>query len=104
MRQVGVIIAAVGALLTADAALAESPESSVRIPIARVSNNAVVQVLVEPGDHIWKISARHLASLGVDVEVGAYWRKVIAENLDDLRSGDPDLIYPGEVLTMPELP
>jgi nucleoid-associated protein YgaU len=38
-----------------------------------------------------------------DHEIGPYWRKVVEENQDRIRSGDPDLIFPGEVLVMPPL-
>lgn len=67
-------------------------------------------VVVREGDHLWKISNRHLtAHLGrqVDVtEIGPYWRETIETNRDDLRSGNPDLIFPGEKISMPaiELP
>jgi nucleoid-associated protein YgaU len=62
-------------------------------------------VMVEPGDHLWKISQDHLdRELGREAragEVAPYWLTVIEENRDRLRSGDPDLIYPGEVMVLP---
>jgi nucleoid-associated protein YgaU len=62
-------------------------------------------VVVTSGDHLWKISQSHLDRvLGrpatVD-EVVAYWRSVIEANRERLQSGDPDLIYPGEVVLLP---
>jgi nucleoid-associated protein YgaU len=61
--------------------------------------------LVEAGDHLWKISEEHLATvLGRpvdDTEVDPYWRSVIGFNRDRLTSGDPDLIYPGETVILP---
>ena len=36
-------------------------------------------------------------------EVHPYWVETIEINLDSLRSGDPDLIYPGEELMLPKL-
>ena len=60
-------------------------------------------VTVEPGDHIWKISAKHLSDIGSESRVAPYWRRVIKQNLHNLRSGDPDLIYPGEVISLPEV-
>jgi nucleoid-associated protein YgaU len=36
-------------------------------------------------------------------EVAEYWRKVIDANRDRLRSGDPNLIYPGEEIILPPL-
>jgi hypothetical protein len=60
---------------------------------------------VEPGDHLWKISEEHLAGvLGRavgDAEIDPYWRSVIDANRSHLRSGDPDLIYPGETVALP---
>jgi nucleoid-associated protein YgaU len=36
-------------------------------------------------------------------EVAEYWHRVIEANRDRLRSGDPDLIYPGEEIILPPL-
>jgi nucleoid-associated protein YgaU len=62
-------------------------------------------VVVEPGDHLWKISQDHLdRELGRRARVGEvapYWIAVIEANRDGLRSGDPDLIFPGEVVLLP---
>jgi nucleoid-associated protein YgaU len=64
-------------------------------------------VIVEKGDHIWKISWRELADVMErepgDQEIHPYWVETIAINRDSLRSGDPDLIYPGEELTLPDV-
>jgi nucleoid-associated protein YgaU len=34
-------------------------------------------------------------------EISPYWRVVIETNREGLRSGDPDLIYPGETVVLP---
>lgn len=64
--------------------------------------------IVQPGDHLWKISEQHLFNLlerePSDAEVSPYWRLTIEENLGDLRSGDPDLIFPGERVKLPARP
>jgi nucleoid-associated protein YgaU len=64
------------------------------------------KVTVHPGDHLWSISETRLekeAQRQVPDEVIArYWRTVIARNQPRIRSGDPDLIYPGEVILLPE--
>lgn len=60
------------------------------------------------GDSLWSIAAAHLAS-STGREVGAipvaelalYWVRVCDANRANLRSGDLDLIYPGEVVTLP---
>lgn len=55
---------------------------------------------------MWVIARRHLAKDGAaptNAEVDAYWRKLIEANRDTIRSGDPNLIYPGEILAMPDV-
>jgi len=64
-------------------------------------------VIVEKGDHMWKISERELAEAlrrepGND-EIHPYWVETIAINRDSIRSGDPDLIFPGEEITLPDV-
>ncbi|HET7846780.1 MAG TPA: hypothetical protein VFL72_04750 [Acidimicrobiia bacterium] len=62
--------------------------------------------VVEKGDHLWSISAAHLADrlthAPSSAEITPYWREVIEVNRDRLRSGDPDLIFPGETVVLPE--
>jgi len=64
--------------------------------------------VVVPGDDLWSVAQDRLAaSLGVAPErlgpeqVAGYWRLVVRENTATLRSGDPDLLMPGEVLILP---
>jgi hypothetical protein len=63
------------------------------------------EVVVRPGDNLWTITRRHLTGrLGYRPpvhEIAPYWRLVIAHNQPTLLSGDPDLIYAGEVIVMP---
>lgn len=63
---------------------------------------------VEPGDHLWSISERALATSSgrdvSDIEIAPYWRDVIEANMSLLVDPDnPDLLYPGQVLTLPPL-
>ncbi len=64
-------------------------------------------VVVEPGDHLWKISATHLEGIldrpAEPAEIDPYWRAVIETNRATLTSGDPDLIFPGEVIELPRV-
>jgi uncharacterized membrane protein YgcG len=60
------------------------------------------------GDNLWKIAREHLlrersggSGEPTNREVAAYWVKVVEANRDRLHSGDPDLIYPGERITLP---
>jgi hypothetical protein len=73
-------------------------------PAPHPAGNRHIEVV--SGDNLWNLSKRHLAALTgrtpSDAEIHRYWRRVIDLNLGHLRSGDPDLIYPGEVIVVPE--
>jgi len=60
---------------------------------------------VVSGDNFWKIARQEVEnSLGRDAnnaEVASYWVKLIDANRSVIRSGDPNLIFPGEVFTLP---
>lgn len=62
-------------------------------------------VRVEPGDNLWTIAAARVRVLTgtepTDAQIAPYWGRVVEENRDRLRSGDPDLIFPGEVVVLP---
>lgn len=61
--------------------------------------------VVRRGDNLWKIAARRVREVTAFPENAAiahYWRRLIAANRDHLRSGDPDLIYPGETIVLPD--
>lgn len=63
-------------------------------------------VTVSRGDHMWGLAEAHLGrvtkreDLG-EHEIARYWVRVIRENRSRIRSGNPDLIYPGETLVLP---
>jgi len=100
-----IIVALVGLLMATGVAGASAP-NEVHLPVTRGDTpEAIVkeEVVVQRGDHLWKISARHLQSHAPDQPVAGYWLDVIDDNVAHLRSGDPDLIYPGEVISMPEI-
>lgn len=56
---------------------------------------------VAPGDSLWCITARRMDPGATVGEVAATWRHVVDANAPRLVSGDPDLIYPGEVVMLP---
>ena len=60
---------------------------------------------MRPGENLWVIARTALtAATGQpprDSEVVRYWNRVIAANRATLRSGDPNLIFPGEIVTLP---
>ncbi len=66
----------------------------------------VTEVTVRPGDHLWGLSEGRLSqAIGrapLDHEVAPYWREVVEANRERIRSGNPDLIQPGEVVTLPD--
>ena len=72
----------------------------------RSRSTASYQVM--SGDNLWSISKRHLAvsrersskEFG-NRKIAAYWLRVIAANAPRLVSGDPDLVYPGEMIVLP---
>ncbi|HEY3190410.1 MAG TPA: hypothetical protein VGJ70_23165 [Solirubrobacteraceae bacterium] len=68
-------------------------------------------VVVQPGDNLWTIAADALASATgrdrvslSDAEIGRYWTAVCDANRTAFRSGDVDLIAPGEAVTLPPVP
>lgn len=69
---------------------------------------AVALVTVGPGDSLWSLAEEALVDAGdprpSEAAVTAYWHRVIAENRDVLVVPDnPDLIYAGQVITLPTL-
>lgn len=107
MRWLGTVTLVVLALMAGGVARAGPVDTPVRLPIRPFEVNLSLQVTVRPGDHLWKISASHLVDrlereVGTN-EISPYWRSVITMNRPHLRSGDPDLIYPGEVVVLPPI-
>ena len=59
---------------------------------------------VQRGDNLWTIAANHLADNGItrsNGRIAPYWRELIQDNRKSLRSGNPDLIFPGETVALP---
>lgn len=74
------------------------PEGSYSVPLTW---------LVRPGDHLWSIAGDHL-TIVLDRppnrdEHHRYWMKVIEAARHVIRSGDVDLIYPGEEIPLPPM-
>jgi nucleoid-associated protein YgaU len=61
--------------------------------------------VVVPGDNLWRIAAAELTRRSTTApDAGAiarYWRTVVEANRATLRSGDPGLIFPGELVVLP---
>jgi LysM repeat protein len=75
-------------------------------PSAEVPAASETEVVVERGDNLWTISEDRIESeLGReagDPEVAPYWQTVVDANQDRyVQPGNPNLIYPGQVLVLP---
>ena len=64
--------------------------------------------MVVSGEHLWSIASNHLATgSGKDAsdltaaDIAPYWSRVVELNRSRLRSGNPNLVYPGEVVDLP---
>lgn len=105
MGWVSRLLVVVGLLQVGGVALAEPAVNSRFVPVATTAGEGAASVVVERGDNLWAISTTRLGEvLGHEptiAEIDPYWRAVISLNADNLRSGDPDLIYPGEEVTLP---
>jgi len=78
------------------------PESELSATTGQVPGRTTV--VVQPGDNLWTISERHIRSIEADPSprrIATYWASVVAVNRERLRSGNPDLIHPGETVTLP---
>ncbi len=69
------------------------------------TTTAEVQHIVEPGEHLWGIAARELAGRADTApttgDVVAYWTRLCERNRDRLASGDPNVVFAGEVIVLP---
>ena len=82
-----------------------SPGYLLLSPVDAHRSAHVDSIRVEPGDTLWAIAANHLER-GTRrepsaAEISRHWRAIIDLNIDRLRSGDPDLIHPGEDILLP---
>lgn len=82
----------------------EPQETEMSVDAAPASTPADEHRVV-PGENLWSIAAAHLAAargqpVG-DPDIARYWVTVVDANRARLRSADPDLIYPGELVTLP---
>jgi hypothetical protein len=83
----------------------ETPDTPA--PIARTPHQDE-RVVVRPADNLWEIAraelTRRTGALPDDRQVVHYWRSVIEANRSTLRSGNPSLIFPGEIVALPPVP
>jgi nucleoid-associated protein YgaU len=88
---------------TPTGATGEERETAGREQAASPRSHTVVA-----GDHLWDIAERTLAAAWErppsPEELASYWRQLVAASIGRLASGDPDLIFPGEVIDLPAIP
>jgi nucleoid-associated protein YgaU len=77
-------------------------------PLSAAHGHAAEHVhVVVAGDNLWTIAAARLADAHgarpSSSQIVPYWRAVIAANVGTLRSGNPNLIFPGEAIALPRL-
>jgi hypothetical protein len=89
-----------------------APATATRVPAAPVPSSATrdATVVVAPGDNLWSLAAAQLAATTGraratldDGEIARYWAVVCDANRARVRSGDVNLIYPGELIVLPAL-
>lgn len=82
---------------------AETPATPAAAPVTRIEAG---RWTVKPGECFWSIAESVLTDrLGrapTDAEIVPYWHRLIDANRTELvQRGDPDLIFPGQVFTVP---
>jgi nucleoid-associated protein YgaU len=90
------------------------PPAPVPVPTAPrapavVPAPSVPTTTLGPGDHLWSVAARTLATAWgrspADREVASYWRLLVELNRSSLPNpSDPDLVFPGDVVRLPPVP
>jgi len=53
------------------------------------------------GESLWRIAEAHLGESASDAQIAAAVNELWKLNADTIGTGDPDLILPGQRLTMP---
>ncbi len=73
------------------------------------SGDGIGEVVVERGGNLWEVASEALANAWgrapTEVEIQAYWQQLVEGNRTSLADpGDPNLVFAGQVLTLPPVP
>ena len=83
-----------------------TPAPPTPAPVVPAPTEIDEHVVVRAGDSLWLIARASLTRISGscpdDTDVARYWRAVIAANRSTLRSGNPSLIFPGEIVALPD--
>jgi resuscitation-promoting factor RpfA len=82
--------------------------SAAPAPAAPPPASVATTYTVSAGDSLWSIAADHVAGTSgrapaqvPDAEVTGFWQRICDANQGRLRSGDLNLIFPGEQVVLP---
>ncbi len=84
-----------------------SPAPATPSPAAAQQPRRTDLYTVAPGDNFWTIAAARIAAATrrapAAADIAPYWQRVVDANRSTIRSGDPNLIFPGEIVMLPPL-
>ncbi len=89
--------------------LAPSLSPSVQSPVEEPAGDggAGQQYVIVAGDNFWAIAesrlSHHLGRAAGPGEITPYWVELVKANERSIQSGNPDLVFPGEVIVLPPL-
>ena len=70
---------------------------------------ASLTYVLRAGDHLWSVAASRVAKQTGNRlneltarDIGRYWMRLVDINTPHLRSGDPNVVHPGETLLLPD--
>jgi hypothetical protein len=90
---------------TATMSVLPAEDAAPAAPAAPPAPAAPATWTVAAGESFWSIAEEVLADAWgrppTDAEIDPYWRRLIAANRDRITSGNPDLIFPGQVFDLP---
>lgn len=82
------------------------PAGDVRTPMPADTAAAPARTyVVASGDSLWSIAESVVEGAlpgATGSDIADYWRRLIEANIGHLQSGDPNVIFPGELLDLPE--